>query len=59
MTGRAVQLVRLLKLGTKEEGDDDDDDNDDDEEAENDEEEEENEDEKLDTKFAGQLLPVS
>jgi hypothetical protein len=50
VTGRAVQLVRLLKLGTKEEGDDDDDD--DDEEAEN-------EDEKLDTKFAGQLLPVS
>lgn len=50
MTGRALQLVRLLKLGTKEEGHDDDDD--DDEEAEN-------EDEKLDTKFAGQLLPVS
>jgi hypothetical protein len=50
VTGRAVQLVRLLKLGTKEEGDDDDDD--DDEEAENEEE-------KLDTKFAGQLLPVS
>jgi hypothetical protein len=52
VTGRAGQLVRLLKLGTKEEGDDDDDDDDDDEEAEN-------EDEKLDTKFAGQLLPVS
>jgi len=50
VTGRALQLVRLLKLGTKEEGHDDDDD--DDEEAEN-------EDEKLDTKFAGQLLPVS
>jgi hypothetical protein len=49
VTGRALQLVRLLKLGTKEEGHDDDDD---DEEAEN-------EDEKLDTKFAGQLLPVS
>ncbi len=44
--------MRLLKLGTKEEGDDDDDDDDDDEEAENEEE-------KLDTKFAGQLLPVS
>jgi hypothetical protein len=52
VTGRAGQLVRLLKLGTKEEGDDDDDDDDDDEEAENEEE-------KLDTKFAGQLLPVS
>jgi hypothetical protein len=49
VTGRALQLVRLLKLGTKEEGHDDDDDDD----------EAENEDEKLDTKFAGQLLPVS